>query len=146
MDREAAFHQRLYHRAVRHFDGHGDRLRRRACRRQQPIAHRAEAFAAVRERMLAGHRTMGVHQNHLLNLGCPIDAGEPAYVVRRGSLLLGSLPSKARVTTTTADPCTGAHGANSPPGLHRGQPTRGTCPPKVLEAQGAKGGSRRVDP
>ena len=53
MDREAAFHQRLYHRAVRHFDGHGDRLSRRACRRQQPIAHRTEAFAAVRERMLA---------------------------------------------------------------------------------------------
>ena len=37
-------------------------------------------------------------------------------------------------------------GANSPPGLHRGQPNRGTCPPQVLKAQGAKGSSRRVDP
>ena len=91
MDMEPTFHQCLDHRAVRHLDGHADRLRFGARRRQYPIAHRAEAFATMREGALAGDGAMGIHQDHLMNLGRPVDAGEPSYVVSHGSLLSGSL-------------------------------------------------------
>src|ERR1700689_1886760 len=53
---------------------------------------------------------------------------------------------KARVTTTTADPCTGARGRRLPTGPSSWPTDRGTCAPQVLKAQGAKGGSRKVDP
>ena len=50
MDPEATFNQGLDDRAVRHLDGHEDRLRRRSRQLEDPGRHRGQTFAAVSER------------------------------------------------------------------------------------------------
>ena len=138
---EAALEQNLDNRTMRHLDRDSDLGRLFAARRHQPVAHLRQACSAVCEGSLADNFAISCDEADLMGLARPVDA---------------DVKSNIGTHDATSRKCSGHRDAdqslywrswrNSPLDLHRGQTHRGTRPPQVLKAQGAKGRSRQASP
>src|SRR5690349_4176195 len=108
---ETTLHQALDDRAVRHLDGHEDRLRCGSCYLEDPSRHCGQAFAAVSERARTELAAAGIRYSDVMGFRGPVDAHEPvALVLHRAD------PHAVGAAAMSTGPCTGAQGRRLPTG------------------------------
>src|SRR5439155_25520880 len=96
-------HQALDDRAVRHLDGHEDRLRGSSRQFEDPSRHCGQAFAAVSERARTELAAAGIRYSDVMGFSGPVDAHEPvALVLHRAD------PHAVGAAAMLTGPCTGA--------------------------------------
>jgi len=133
MDREAALHHGLHHGPVRDLDGDPDGVRLGVRRSDEPVRHLRQSGAAVAEGTLSQDPALAVDDTDLVDFRAPVDACEVLKVCHGAPFDR----SCQRAATMPSGPCTGAQGANSPLGVHRGQGPGHRSPPGAHGAGGS---------
>src|SRR5215212_3557073 len=128
---EATLHQALDDRAVRHLDGHEDRLGGSSRHLEDPSRHRGQTFAAVSERPRATLAAAGIGHLDVMRLGGPVDTHEPvALVLHRAD------PYAVGAAAMLTGPCTGAQGRRLPTGPPPRPLAGARVPPRCSQHRG----------
>src|SRR5436190_18714563 len=146
VDVEAALEQRLDDGPVRHLDGDVDLAGVDGpARRQQPVRHLGQSFAAVPEELLGNVPPIAIGDADMVVLTRPIDAGVPLSLIGHvGSPFETASHRDPRRSLYWRSEC-GSHFRRGLPTGHRSRPIhRGTCPPLVIGSQRTIGCSRRI--
>jgi hypothetical protein len=147
-DLATALEKGLDNGAVRNFDGHPDLSKLAARQLLEPENEIRQTVARVGERPLLEDRACRTQGADLVLLGSPVDAHhQPGIKIVHSYtsfLDLDLIAPEAAIRSSPVLALTGvaAGGADSPPGLDRGQPSRGTGPPQALAGAGGIGCSR----